>query len=103
MSVSSTAGSHNTYCEAANEYIQRIRQYSPSAAHCIEQIQSQYGVRAAYLAGFALMMLKDHVNQSGYSSPNNALKSFTYYDEMQMYAGAIALYVEAAKHLLAFR
>ena len=45
-------------------------------------------------------MLKDRLNQQGYSSTQLALESFTYYQEMQGDAEAIRLYEKAAAQLL---
>src|SRR4051812_43814528 len=103
MNASANAGSEDSYLQAVHEYLLRVRQYSPAAAECIEQIQSQFGARAAYLAGFALIMLKDRLNRMAYSSLHHALKTFSYYDEMQGSPDAIRLYEEAAEQLLSPR
>jgi hypothetical protein len=92
--------SDESYARLAAEYVKHIREHSPASADCITQIETQFGSRASYLAAFALVMLKDHLNQSGYESLENALKSFTYYIEMETEAEAIRLYRDAANHLL---
>ena len=91
---------YDEYGNVAREFIQQVRQQNSPAADCIEQIHTQYGARAAYLAAFALTLLKDRLNQQGYSSTQLALESFTYYQEMQGDAEAIRLYQEAAAHFL---
>jgi hypothetical protein len=103
MSARANASSDASYLQVVHEYLLRVRHYSPAAAECIEQIQSQFGARAAYLAGFALIMLKDYLNRTVYSSLHNALKTFSYYDEMQGNPDAIRLYEEAAEQLLSPR
>ena len=92
--------SYEDYDELANEFIQEVRQRSPAAADCLEQIRTHYGAHPAYLAAFALVMLTQRISQRGYSSPQQALESFTYSLEMQGDAEAIRLYHEAAAHLL---
>jgi hypothetical protein len=99
MSVHSNFSS-KTYHEAAIEFIQQIRQYSSSAADCIEQIQLQYGIRAAYLAAFALVDLKHRQVKHQYNPSSHDLHAFTYCDEMRETAEAIRLYEAAAAHLL---
>ncbi len=87
------------YTQAAAELIQQIRQQSAAAAQCLELIQARNGVRAAYLAAFALIILKGQAGQMGYPSLDEALKVFTFYDEMQEDSESIRLYEQAA-HLL---
>ena len=97
MSIDSSS---NTYHEAATEFIQQIRQHSPSAADCIEQIQAQYGTRAAYLAAFALVYLKHSQIAHKYNPSQRELYLFTYCEEMRECAEAIRLYEDAAAHLM---
>ena len=92
--------SYDAYTNLANEFISKIRKQSPAAAECIEQIRAQYGAQPAYLAAFALVMLAQRLNQTGYASLGEALKSFTFYEEMKDTAEAIRLYEDAAEHLL---
>ena len=90
--------SYDAYGKVANEFIQQVRQHSPAAADCLEQIRTQYGERAAYLAAFALVIFAGR-NRNGFSSFQEELQSFTYYQEMQGDAEALRLYQEAAGYL----
>lgn len=99
MSIHSNLES-NAYSEAANEFIQQIRQYSPPAADCIVQIQAQYGIRAAYLAAFALVDLKHRQVAHKYNPSNQDVYAFTYCEEMGEIAEAIQLYKQAATCLM---
>src|SRR5579871_2509889 len=90
--------SSNAYSQVATEFIQQIRQDSPSAAECIEQIQGQYGTRAAYLAAFALLQLKRSQVEHGYPPNSQDLHAFTYCEEMRDTPEAIQLYEAAANH-----
>ena len=92
--------SSDTYREAAIEFIQQIRQYSPPAADCIEQIQERYGTRAAYLAAFALAHLKVEQQAHKFSPSQKNIHAFTYCEEMAEIAEAIQLYEAAAGYLL---
>jgi len=94
-------GLANVYTYAANGFIQQIRQDSPRAAGCLEQIQNEYGPYPAFLAAFALTVLRDRRNRPSFSAQHEALKTFTFYDEMQGTTEAIRLYKEAADYLLA--
>src|SRR4051794_10020806 len=88
------------YTQAAEVYIQQIRQYSLPAAGCLEQIRIQYGSYAAFLAAFALVVLRERRNRLHSLSSSEALKAFTYYEEMRDTDEAIQLYREAATYLL---
>jgi len=92
--------SYDTYGKIADEFIRQVRQRSPAAADCIEQIRIQHGARPAYLAAFALVIFGSRLNQRGYATPQEALKSFTFYEEMKDNAEAIQLYEEAGRNLL---
>ena len=100
MSVHSSSGS-KAYGQVAIEFNQQIRQYSAAAADCIEQIQAQFGTRAAYLAAFALIDLKQRQIKQHYNPSSKDLHAFTYCEEMAEIAEAIQLYDEAVGHLLA--
>jgi len=100
MSVASNSGS-KAYSQVATEFMQQIRQYSPAAADCIDQIQVQYGTRAAYLAAFALLDLKQRQLKRRYKPSSQDLHAFTYCEEMAETAEAIRLYDDAVSHLLA--
>lgn len=93
-------GETNSYGQAANEFVQQIRQLSPAAADCIEQIREQFGTRAAYLAAFALILLKNKQVETQYNPSQRDLYAFTYCEEMRETAAAMHLYEEAARHLL---
>ena len=90
----------NEYTHAANEVTEDIREFSPAAADCIEQIRSKYGVRAAYLSAIALVICRDGLARSRHAYSREDLKGFIYYEEMQDDKEAIRLYHEAAAHLL---
>jgi hypothetical protein len=90
---------YDEYTDAADELTQEIRQLSPAAADCIEQIRAKFGTRAAYLAAFALIIYRERLHRAGKSAPREDLKSFTYYEEMRDIAEAVQLYEEAAAHL----
>jgi hypothetical protein len=95
-----TNGETNSYGDAANQFVQQIRQLSPSAADCIEQIRDRFGTRAAYLAAFALILLKNQQVEKQFNPSQRDLYAFTYCEEMRDTAGAMQLYEEAANHLL---
>lgn len=86
---------YDDYTQAADDYIQQIREHSPAAAASLDQIREKFGVRAAYLAAFALVVLKQKLRPAP-----DALKKFTFYQEMQDNAEAIRLYNDAAAKLL---
>jgi hypothetical protein len=92
-------GLANVYAQAASGFIQQIRQHSPPAAGCLEQIQTQYGSYAAFLAAFALVILQDRHNRPRSPSSYDALKTFPYYEEMRGKPEALSLYKEAADYL----
>jgi hypothetical protein len=97
MSVHSSS---NTYSQIAVEFIRQIRQYNESAAACIDQIQAQYGTRAAYLASFALLDLKHRQLKRHYNPTPRDVHAFTYCEEMGEIAEALQLYEAAVTHLL---
>jgi len=88
------------YTHAANELTHEIRQLSFSAADCIEEIRAQYGVRAAYLAAFALIIYRERLRRTGKASDREDLRSYLYYEEMKGNAKAIELYEAAAGYLM---
>ena len=90
----------DVYEYAASTFIQQIRLDCPPAAGYLEQIQANYGPYPAFLAAFALTILKDRREHQRIVSSYEALKTFAYYDEMRETSEAIQLYQEAAKHLL---
>jgi hypothetical protein len=90
----------NDYTHAANELTQELRRFSPSAADCVEQIRFDYGIRAAYLAAFALIIYRERLTRSGKASDREDLKRFIYYQEMRDIADAIELYEAAAGYVL---
>src|SRR4051812_36811114 len=90
----------NDYTHAANEVTQELRRLSPSAADCVEQIRSQYGTRAAYLAAFALIIYQERLTRSGKASDREDLKRFIYYEEMRDNADAIELFEAASGYVL---
>nr|AUN37600.1 hypothetical protein [uncultured bacterium] len=92
---------YDEYSDAADELTEEIRQLSPAAADCIEQIRAKFGTRPAYLAAFALIIYRERLHRAGKSAPIEDLKSFTYYEEMRDIGEAIQLYEEAAAHLQA--
>ncbi|MEO8393716.1 MAG: hypothetical protein ABI700_12065 [Chloroflexota bacterium] len=99
MSVTADHSS-KSYGDVAIQFIQQIREHSSSAADCLEQIQVDYGTRAAYLAAYALIFLKQWQTQQRYVASSQDLHAFTYCEEMKGNAEAIQLYEDAARHLL---
>jgi len=99
VSITTNPGS-KVYSEAAHEFIQQVRLQSSAAAACLEQIQSQDGSRAAYLAAFALIQLKRLQLERKYLPSQHDLHVFTFCEEMRDTAEAIRLYEQAAEHLL---
>ena len=93
----------NEYTDVADELTKEIRQISPAAADCIEQIRAKYGTRSAYLAAFALVIYQVRITRAGKVPLREDLTGFTYYEEMREIAEAIQLYEEAAAHLRAGR
>jgi hypothetical protein len=89
-----------TYALAASTFIQRIRDTSPTAAGCLDQIRVSQGDQAAYHAAFALIVLKER--QVRYRSPLSMdnLYGFTAYEELRSSAEALKLYKDAARHYL---
>jgi len=88
------------YTHAANKLTQELRRLSPTAADCIEQIRTQYGTRAAYLAAFALIIYRERLRRSGKVSDREDLKRFIYYEEMRDNADAIELFEAASGYVL---
>ena len=88
------------YTHAANEVTQELRRLSPAAADCVEQIRAKYGVRAAYLASFALIIYQERLTRSGKASDREDLKRFVYYKEMRDNADAIELFEAASGYVL---
>jgi hypothetical protein len=85
----------NLYNNETDVLIEDIRQLSPVTANCIEQILTQYGERAAYLASIALIVYRQELRRSSISSRKD-LKEFTYYEEMHETTEAVQLYEKAA-------
>lgn len=80
-------------------FIQVIRQESEVAANCIEQIQEQYGTRPAYLAAYAVLVMKQQHEEYKRPIKSTDLNTYTFYDEWQHQAFALALYRQAAVNL----
>ena len=91
---------YDEYAAVADDLIEEIQEMSASAANCIEQLRTEYGTRAAYLAAFALVICRSNFPRSNPSFLGEALKEFVFYEEMHETAEAIRLYQEAAAHLL---
>lgn len=92
---------HNSsYNAAGQDFNANIRQHSPEAADCLEQIRTRYGERAAYLAAFALHRLKQMQDNRPYLVSRRDVYNFTFCEEMQDNADALRLYETAAAHLL---
>ena len=87
------------YGEATEDFLHQIRPVSPAAAQCVQQIRATFGLRAAYLAGFALINLQQRQVQNMYPPSRHDLTAFTFWDELCECAGAVHLYEEAAAHL----
>ena len=90
----------NEYTQAANEVTEDIREFSPAAADCIEQIEVQHGTRVAYLAAFVLVQLKRLQSERKCALSQQDIHAFTYCEEMRKNAEAIQLYDAAAGYLL---
>ncbi len=84
------------YRDILAHFIQAVREDSEVAANCIEQIREHYGTRPAYLAAYAIVVMK-YQNEK-YKRPVRAsdLNSYTFYEELQENAHALALYRQAA-------
>ena len=91
----------NAYSIVAAEYIEQIRQVCPVAAARLEQIQAQYGARAAYLAAFALANLHLHQAKTQRLPGRKDIFAYTYCAEMRDDPAALRLYEEAVAHLIA--
>src|SRR5690349_15968331 len=90
----------NDYTHAANELTQELRRLSPAASDCVEQIRFKYGVRAAYLAAFALIIYRERLTRSGKASDREDLKRYIYYQEMRDIADAIEIFEAASGYML---
>jgi hypothetical protein len=88
------------YGSAASNFIQQIRQINSPAADDLEQIQALLGDHTAYLAAFALIILKASQDKYRRDVTFNDLYGFTAYQELQKNAEAVRLYKEAAQHFL---
>ena len=93
---------NNEYGEPASDYIRQVNEFCPSASALLERIRTAYGDRAAYLAGFALLCLKEQQARYQNKLTHADIRRFTFYEEMQADDEAIKLYIEAAAHLLTF-
>ena len=87
------------YGEATEDFLQQIQRVCPPAAQCVQQIRAAFGLRAAYLAAFALINLQQRQVQNRYPPSHHDLTAFTFWDELGECAGAVHLYEEAAAHL----
>ena len=94
------ATNSTTYASAASTFIQRIRDTSPAAADCLDQIRVSQGDQAAYHAAFAVIVLKEQQVRYRYPLSIQALYHFTAYEELRSSAECIHLYKEAARHYL---
>lgn len=90
----------NEYTHAAHALIGEIRQLSPAAADCIEQIRAKYGEYSASLSAVALIVYREGLTRPRYSSSPEDLNRFIYYEEMREIPEAFQLYEEAAAHLM---
>ena len=90
----------NLYDYDAKILTEEIRQLSPAAAACIEQIRAKYGEYAASLSAVALVVYRESLMRSRRSSSHEDFTGFIYYEEMREIPEAIPLYDEAVAHLL---
>jgi hypothetical protein len=91
-----SASNTPTYQEALSELLLSIRETSEAAAACIGQIQQQYGAKSAYLAAYAILVLKLQQDEQGRIPRLQDLTTYTFHDELKDDAHAMALYTQAA-------
>lgn len=89
----------SSYRAALAELLTTFRALSPDAAECLAQLEQHFGTRAAYLAAYALHVLKIQADEHRRVPTIMTLKSFTFYEEMQQHPEAVALYYQATTHL----
>jgi hypothetical protein len=89
-----------TYQEALSELLLSIRETSEAAATCVRQIQQQYGAKSAYLAAYAILVLKLQQDEHGRIPRLQDLTTYTFHDELKDNDHAMALYTQAAIALL---
>jgi hypothetical protein len=80
-------------------FIQTVRTDSEVAANCIEQIWEHYGTRRAYLAAYAILVMKQQYEENKRPVRSEDLNTYTFYDELCENAHALALYRQAAINL----
>lgn len=89
----------SAYRPVLAHFIQVIRAESEIAARCIEQIWEQFGTRPAYLAAYAILVMKQQHEEYKRPIKSSDLNTYTFYDEWQDQAFALALYRQAAVNL----
>src|SRR5215207_11097115 len=71
-------------------FIQSVRSDSEVAARCIEQIWEHYGTRRAYLAAYAILVMKQQYEENKRPIRSEDLNTYTFYDELHENAHALA-------------
>lgn len=89
----------SAYRPVLAHFVQAMRGDSEVAASCIEQIWEHYGTRAAYLAAYAILVMKQQHEEYQRPVKSEDLKTYTFYDELQDQAYALVLYRQAAASL----
>ena len=89
-----------SYGELATQTIQAVLEYNDDAARCIGLLRAEYGSRAAYLAAFAILMMKYDLDTYHHLPLKSDLYSFTFAEEMREHPDALRIYEEAACYIL---
>ena len=88
------------YGRMASVFVESIREVSPYAADCLEQLGASLGNSVAYHAAFALIILKEREIVYQQAPTYRDLTDFTVYQEIQGHVEALDLYEDAARHFL---